>query len=75
MGQTWDPEAEPKYLAGVAHESQVVYPKLQEKLSDQGVLFYEMDWSSASTSSSGSSTSGRSFIRTTTDLRRTGRIG
>ena len=46
---TWDklgiPEAEKKYLAGVGaqYESEVVYHKLQEKLSDQGVLFLDMD--------------------------------
>src|SRR5580658_55699 len=46
---TWDklgiPEAEKKYLAGVGaqYESEVVYHKLQEKLTDQGVLFLDMD--------------------------------
>ncbi|MFN2466580.1 MAG: Fe-S cluster assembly protein SufB [Gaiellaceae bacterium] len=46
---TWDklgiPEAEKKYLAGVGaqYESEVVYHKLQEKLSEQGVLFLDMD--------------------------------
>ena len=46
---TWDklgiPEAEKNYLAGVGaqYESEVVYHKLQEKLSDQGVLFLDMD--------------------------------
>src|SRR6202521_2775764 len=45
----WDklgiPEAEKKYLAGVGaqYESEVVYHHLQEKLSDQGVLFLDMD--------------------------------
>jgi len=46
---TWDklgiPEAEKKYLAGVGaqYESEVVYHHLQEKLSEQGVLFLDMD--------------------------------
>src|SRR6266571_2905788 len=46
---TWDklgiPEAEKKYLAGVGaqYESEVVYHKLQQKLTDQGVLFLDMD--------------------------------
>ena len=46
---TWDklgiPEAEKKYLAGVGaqYESEVVYHKLQEKLTAQGVLFLDMD--------------------------------
>ncbi len=46
---TWDrlgiPEAERKFLAGVGaqYESEVVYHKLQEKLTDQGVLFLDMD--------------------------------
>ena len=46
---TWDklgiPEAEKKYLAGVGaqYESEVVYHKLQEKLTEQGVLFLDMD--------------------------------
>ena len=39
------PEAEKKYLAGVGaqYESEVVYHKLQEKLTEQGVLFLDMD--------------------------------
>ena len=46
---TWDklgiPEAEKKYLAGVGaqYESEVVYHKLQEQLTEQGVLFLDMD--------------------------------
>jgi Fe-S cluster assembly protein SufB len=46
---TWDklgiPEAEKKYLAGVGaqYESEVVYHKLQQKLTDQGVIFLDMD--------------------------------
>src|SRR5215468_5481612 len=46
---TWDklgiPEAEKKYLAGVGaqYESEVVYHKLQEKLTEQGVIFLDMD--------------------------------
>ncbi len=46
---TWDklgiPEAEKKYLAGVGaqYESEVVYHKLQEELTRQGVLFLDMD--------------------------------
>src|SRR5438874_8596054 len=46
---TWDklgiPEAEKKYLAGVGaqYESEVVYHKLQEHLTEQGVLFLDMD--------------------------------
>src|SRR5437588_4195339 len=46
---TWDklgiPEAEKKYLAGVGaqYESEVVYHKLQEDLTKQGVLFLDMD--------------------------------
>src|ERR1700758_488817 len=46
---TWDklgiPEAEKKYLAGVGaqYESEVVYHKLQQQLTDQGVLFLDMD--------------------------------
>jgi Fe-S cluster assembly protein SufB len=46
---TWDklgiPEAEKKYLAGVGaqYESEVVYHKLQEELTNQGVLFLDMD--------------------------------
>src|SRR5256885_12552645 len=46
---TWDklgiPEAEKKYLAGVGaqSESEVVYHKLQQQLTDQGVLFLDMD--------------------------------
>src|SRR6185436_18486318 len=46
---TWDklgiPEAEKKYLAGVGaqYESEVVYHKLQEQLTAQGVLFLDMD--------------------------------
>src|ERR1700722_15663523 len=46
---TWDklgiPEAEKKYLAGVGaqYESEVVYHHLQEKLTQQGVLFLDMD--------------------------------
>ncbi len=46
---TWDklgiPEAEKKYLAGVGaqYESEVVYHKIQEDLSRQGVLFLDMD--------------------------------
>src|SRR6201997_1507296 len=46
---TWDklgiPEAEKKYLAGVGaqYESEVVYHKLQESLTKQGVLFLDMD--------------------------------
>src|SRR3989449_2342472 len=46
---TWDklgiPEAEKKYLAGVGaqYESEVVYHKLQENLTKQGVLFLDMD--------------------------------
>jgi Fe-S cluster assembly protein SufB len=46
---TWDklgiPEAEKKYLAGVGaqYESEVVYHKLQEKLTDQGVIFLDTD--------------------------------
>ncbi len=47
--QTWDrlgiPEAEKKYLAGVGaqYESEVVYHKLQEELTRQGVIFLDMD--------------------------------
>src|SRR5690349_21144630 len=47
--ETWDklgiPEAEKKYLAGVGaqYESEVVYHKLQQQLTDQGVLFLDMD--------------------------------
>jgi Fe-S cluster assembly protein SufB len=47
--QTWDrlgiPEAEKKYLAGVGaqYESEVVYHKLQEELTRQGVVFLDMD--------------------------------
>src|SRR5215470_10051135 len=46
---TWDklgiPEAEKKYLAGVGaqYESEVVYHKLQEQLSSQGVIFLDTD--------------------------------
>src|SRR3954469_6101967 len=46
---TWDklgiPEAEKKYLAGVGaqYESEVVYHKLQEQLTSQGVLFLDTD--------------------------------
>jgi len=46
---TWDklgiPEAEKKYLAGVGaqYESEVVYHKLQESLTKQGVIFLDMD--------------------------------
>src|ERR1051326_4594581 len=46
---TWDklgiPEAEKKYLAGVGaqYESEVVYHKLQESLTAQGVIFLDMD--------------------------------
>src|SRR5437016_10938618 len=46
---TWDklgiPEAEKKYLAGVGaqYESEVVYDKLQEDLTKQGVIFLDMD--------------------------------
>jgi Fe-S cluster assembly protein SufB len=46
---TWDklgiPEAEKKYLAGVGaqYESEVVYHKLQESLTSQGVLFLDTD--------------------------------
>src|SRR5438132_34869 len=46
---TWDrlgiPEAERKYLAGVGaqYESEFVYPKLQEDLEAQGVIFKDMD--------------------------------
>src|ERR671930_608075 len=46
---TWDrlgiPEAEKKYLAGVGaqYESEVVYHKLQEDLTRQGVVFLDMD--------------------------------
>src|SRR5206468_10591775 len=45
----WDklgiPEAEKKYLAGVGaqYESEVVYHKIQESLSKQGVIFLDMD--------------------------------
>jgi Fe-S cluster assembly protein SufB len=47
--RTWDrlgiPEAEKKYLAGVGaqYESEVVYHKLQEELTRQGVVFLDMD--------------------------------
>jgi Fe-S cluster assembly protein SufB len=47
--QTWDrlgiPEAEKKYLAGVGaqYESEVVYHKLKEELTNQGVVFLDMD--------------------------------
>jgi Fe-S cluster assembly protein SufB len=47
--ETWDrlgiPEAEKKYLAGVGaqYESEVVYHKLQEELTRQGVVFLDMD--------------------------------
>src|ERR671923_1576750 len=39
------PEAEKKYLAGVGaqYESEVVYHKLQENLTKQGVVFLDMD--------------------------------
>src|SRR5881398_3585228 len=46
---TWDklgiPEAEKKFLAGVGaqYESEVVYHKLRQQLTDQGVLFLDMD--------------------------------
>ncbi|MGN6687000.1 MAG: Fe-S cluster assembly protein SufB, partial [Actinomycetales bacterium] len=46
---TWDklgiPEAEKKYLAGVGaqYESEVVYHKLQESLTQQGVIFLDTD--------------------------------
>src|SRR5207248_2003135 len=46
---TWNklgiPEAEKKYLAGVGaqYESEVVYHKLQEELTKQGVIFLDMD--------------------------------
>src|SRR5213596_101917 len=46
---TWDrlgiPEAERNYLAGVGaqYESEVVYHKLQEDLTKQGVIFLDMD--------------------------------
>jgi len=46
---TWDklgiPEAEKKYLAGVGaqYESEVVYHKLREDLTKQGVIFLDMD--------------------------------
>src|SRR6266702_1418148 len=46
---TWDklgiPEAEKKYLAGVGaqYESEVVYHKLQDDLTKQGVIFLDMD--------------------------------
>jgi Fe-S cluster assembly protein SufB len=46
---TWDklgiPEAEKKYLAGVGaqYESEVVYHKLQEDLTAQGVIFLDTD--------------------------------
>jgi Fe-S cluster assembly protein SufB len=46
---TWDklgiPEAEKKYLGGVGaqYESEVVYHKLQEDLTEQGVLFLDTD--------------------------------
>jgi len=46
---TWDklgiPEAEKKYLAGVGaqYESEVVYHKLQQDLTDKGVIFLDMD--------------------------------
>src|SRR5919107_400236 len=46
---TWDklgiPEAEKKYLAGVGaqYESEVVYHKLQEDLTKQGVIFLDTD--------------------------------
>src|SRR5499427_9545852 len=46
---TWDklgiPEAEKKYLAGVGaqYESEVVYHKLQEDLTKQGMIFLDMD--------------------------------
>src|SRR5215470_16776968 len=46
---TWDklgiPEAEKKYLAGVGaqYESEVVYHKLQEQLTAQGVIFLDTD--------------------------------
>src|SRR3954466_10983728 len=46
---TWDklgiPEAEKKYLAGVGaqYESEVVYHKLQEELTRQGVIFLDTD--------------------------------
>src|SRR5258706_1241693 len=46
---TWDklgiPEAEKKYLAGVGaqYESEVVYHKLQQHLTDQGVIFLDTD--------------------------------
>src|ERR671930_110364 len=46
---TWDklgiPEAEKKYLAGVGaqYESEVVYHKLQEQLTSQGVIFLDTD--------------------------------
>src|SRR5438046_9503796 len=45
---TWDklgiPEAEKKYLAGVAapYESEVVYHKIQEHLTEQGVLLLDV---------------------------------
>lgn len=39
------PEAERKFLAGVSaqFESEVVYHKIQKRLEDQGVLFFDMD--------------------------------
>src|SRR2546429_9390633 len=69
---TWDklgiPEAEKKYLAGVGaqYESEVVYHKLHEQLSEQGVLFLDRTRACESTRRSSSSTSARSSPRTTT---------
>ncbi len=74
---TWDklgiPEAEKKYLAGVGaqYESEVVYHKLQEKLTDQGVLFLDMDSGLREHEELVEAVfRGRSFRRTTTSSRR-----
>ena len=70
---TWDklgiPEAEKKYLAGVGaqYESEVVYHKLQEDLTEAGRALPRHGLGRcASTRTSSSSTSARSSRRTTT---------
>ena len=74
---TWDklgiPEAEKKYLAGVGaqYESEVVYHKLQEKLTEQGVIFLDTDTRAPRARGHlQAATSGRSSRRTTTSSRR-----
>ena len=67
------PEAEKKFLAGVGaqYESEVVYHKLREELSKQGVIFLDMDAGAARARGSvARSTSAPSSRRTTTSSRR-----